>query len=122
MYVDTLVTVMREWLNVTQLFSLLCAVDFVDSLNRFTRFSRFNPIAQLRYGEVLNVSNIVSSIEFDKDDENFACAGVLKKIRVYDFQRVVSEPQELVYPLREISTRSKIRYLSVKAIHLFFVL
>jgi E3 ubiquitin-protein ligase RFWD2 len=48
----------------------------MDSLTKFTRYTKMRSLATLRYGDMFNVSNIVSSIEFDKDDELFACAGV----------------------------------------------
>ncbi|KFM61589.1 E3 ubiquitin-protein ligase RFWD2, partial [Stegodyphus mimosarum] len=51
--------------------------DFDESLSKFTRFSYVRPLATLNYAnDHFNSSNIVSSIEFDKDNEYFAIAGV----------------------------------------------
>ncbi|KAG8364556.1 hypothetical protein BUALT_Bualt18G0009400 [Buddleja alternifolia] len=49
--------------------------DFQSALSTFTRYSRLRVIAELRHGDLFNSANIVSSIEFDRDDELFATAG-----------------------------------------------
>jgi E3 ubiquitin-protein ligase RFWD2 len=56
---------------------------FQANVSRFTKYSKFNVFAQLNYGSLGNSSSIVSSIEFDKHDENFATAGVTKEIKIY---------------------------------------
>jgi E3 ubiquitin-protein ligase RFWD2 len=43
----------------------------------------------LRYGEVFNSLNIVSSVEFDKDEEYFASAGVSKQIKIFEYASVM---------------------------------
>ncbi|ORY53161.1 WD40 repeat-like protein, partial [Rhizoclosmatium globosum] len=40
-------------------------------------------------------SSIVSAIEFDKDDEFFATAGVTKKVKIYEFESVVKDWEEV---------------------------
>ena len=56
---------------------------FVDTLVNSTRFSAFRDLATLFYGDGnIGASSVVSSIEFDKDGELFAVAGVTKKIKV----------------------------------------
>ena len=64
--------------------------QFCDSLQKFTRFNSFRELATLTYGDQTNNCCIVSSIEFDRDGEFFAVAGVTKKIKVYNdvYQRV----------------------------------
>ncbi|KAK9284789.1 hypothetical protein L1049_023966 [Liquidambar formosana] len=57
-------------------------------------------------------ANIVSSIEFDRDDELFATAGVSRRIKVFDFSSVVNEPADVHCPVVEMSTRSKLSCLS----------
>jgi len=85
----------------------------------------------LKYGDIFNTSSIVSSIEFDRDDEYFATAGVTKKIKIFDYgniERLIvnatfgyssirdgqvggRKPAELIthYPIKEMACRSKIR-------------
>ena len=74
--------------------------DRMDSLDRFStllsktcKFSNFRTLAKLNYGEshFSNPPSILSSIEFDKDDEFFATAGVSKKIKIYEYANVISE-------------------------------
>ncbi|KAJ3279932.1 RING finger and WD repeat domain-containing protein 2 [Borealophlyctis nickersoniae] len=64
---------------------------FSASMTRFSSFSRFRTLATLHYADNFfnTSSSIVSSIEFDRDDEFFATAGVMKKIKIFDFGNVV---------------------------------
>ncbi|KAA8526553.1 hypothetical protein F0562_008244 [Nyssa sinensis] len=80
--------------------------DFQSVLTTFTRYSRLRVIAELRHGDLLHPANIVSSIEFDRDDELFATAGVSRRIKV------VNEPADVHYPVVEMPTRSKLSCLS----------
>ncbi|XP_071691857.1 E3 ubiquitin-protein ligase COP1-like [Rutidosis leptorrhynchoides] len=86
--------------------------DFQSVLSTFTQYSRLRVIAELRHGELFHSANIVSSIEFDCDDEMFATAGVSRRIKVFDFSTVVNEPPEAHCPVVEIPTRSKLSCLS----------
>uniref|UniRef100_A0A5B7BC13 Uncharacterized protein n=1 Tax=Davidia involucrata TaxID=16924 RepID=A0A5B7BC13_DAVIN len=62
--------------------------DFQSVLTTFTQYSRLRVIAELRHGDLLHSANIVSSIEFDRDDELFATAGVSRRIKVFDFSSI----------------------------------
>ncbi|EXB72970.1 E3 ubiquitin-protein ligase COP1 [Morus notabilis] len=86
--------------------------SFQSVLSTFTRYSRLRVIAELRHGDLFHSANIVSSIEFDCDDELFATAGVSRRIKVFDFSSVVNEPADLHCPVVEMSTRSKLSCLS----------
>ena len=56
---------------------------FLETLINSTKFSSFRDLATLFYGDGnIGASSVVSSIEFDKDGELFAVAGVTKKIKV----------------------------------------
>ncbi|KAL5729877.1 RING-type E3 ubiquitin transferase [Ranunculus cassubicifolius] len=86
--------------------------DFQSVLTTFTRYSRLRVIAELRHGDHFHFANTVSSIEFDRDDELFATAGVSRRIKVFDFSSVVNEPADSHCPIVEMSTRSKLSCLS----------
>ncbi|KAG0560988.1 hypothetical protein KC19_9G028300 [Ceratodon purpureus] len=86
--------------------------DFQSVLTAFTRYSRLRVIAELRHGDLFHSSNIVSSIEFDRDDELFATAGVSRRIKVFQFATVVNELADVHCPVVEMSTRSKLSCLS----------
>ncbi|KAL8506811.1 hypothetical protein ACS0TY_017630 [Phlomoides rotata] len=86
--------------------------DFQSVLSTFTRYSRLRVIAELRHGDLFHTANIVSSIEFDRDDELFATAGVSRRIKVFDYSSVVNEPTDAHYPVVEMATRSKLSCLS----------
>lgn len=56
---------------------------FREDLVAFTRYRTLRPLATLSYcSDAINYSTIVSTIEFDKDEEFFAIAGVTKRIKV----------------------------------------
>ncbi|KAK9702494.1 hypothetical protein K7432_011203 [Basidiobolus ranarum] len=103
--------------------------QFTSTLSKFTRYSSFRELATLRYGDIFNTSSIVSSIEFDRDDEYFATAGVTKKIKIFEFGNLASgvagrttdtidwgrddgANTVMHYPIREMVCRSKISCLS----------
>ncbi|XP_073138412.1 E3 ubiquitin-protein ligase COP1-like [Henckelia pumila] len=86
--------------------------DFQSVLSTFTRYSRLRVIAELRHGDLFHSANIVSSIEFDRDDQLFATAGVSRRIKIFEFSSVVNEPADVQCPVAEMSTRSKLSCLS----------
>ncbi|KAL4562992.1 hypothetical protein LXL04_027023 [Taraxacum kok-saghyz] len=86
--------------------------DFQSVLSSFTRYSRLRVVAELRHGDLFHSTNIVSSIEFDRDDELFATAGVSRRIKVFDFASVVNEQEDVQCPIVEMPTRSKLSCLS----------
>ncbi|GAB2298935.1 coatomer subunit alpha [Dionaea muscipula] len=86
--------------------------DFQSVLTAFTRYSRMRVVAELRDGDLFHSANIISSIEFDRDDELFATAGVSKQIKVFDFNSVVNDPTNIHCPVVEMTTRSKLLCLS----------
>ncbi|KAK6919299.1 WD40 repeat [Dillenia turbinata] len=86
--------------------------DFQSVLTAYTQYSRLRVIAELRHGDLFHSANIVSSIEFDRDNELFATAGVSRRIKVFDFSLVLNDPPEVHSPVVEMSTRSKLSCLS----------
>ncbi|CAB4279152.1 unnamed protein product [Prunus armeniaca] len=86
--------------------------DFQSVLTTLTRYRRMRVIAELRHGDLFHPANIVSSIEFDRDYELFATAGVSRCIKVFDFSSVVNDPADVHCPVVEMPTRSKLSCLS----------
>lgn len=87
--------------------------EFKDNLLKFSRYSGFRPLASLKYSfDVTNSSNIVSTIEFNKDMEYFAIGGVTKRIKVYDYNNVVNDYVDVHYPNVEMISSSKISCIS----------
>ncbi|KAL7102443.1 hypothetical protein ACP275_08G121100 [Erythranthe tilingii] len=102
----------KDKTNITREGYSLALEDFQSVLSTFTRYSRLRVIAELKHGDLFNSANIVSSIEFDRDDELFATAGVSRCIKVFDFSSVVNEPTDVHCPVVEMATRSKLSCLS----------
>lgn len=66
---------------------------FAEKFTKFNQYSRLKTLANLHYADSFlhNSASIVSSIEFDKDDEFFATAGVIKKIKIFEFANIVHD-------------------------------
>ena len=56
-----------------------------------------------------------NSIEFDRDSEFFAIAGVTKKIKIYEYSIVRDAVVDLHYPITEMICESKIRYVGCRS-------
>ncbi|KAN0021792.1 hypothetical protein ACTFIU_003937 [Dictyostelium citrinum] len=86
-------------------------LSFSRNLLKFTKYNEFKVLATLKYGDLFNTSSIVSSIEFDRDEEYFATAGVTKKIKIFEFSQI-RDNVEVHSPIKEMTCRSKISCLS----------
>ena len=92
--------------------------EFSRCLAKFTRYSKLHPLATLSYTtDIFNNASIVSSIEFDKDNELFAIAGVTKRIKVYDYNVVLKDIVDIHYPSIEMVCGSKISCISWNSFH-----
>uniref|UniRef100_A0A240PKY3 RING-type domain-containing protein n=1 Tax=Anopheles epiroticus TaxID=199890 RepID=A0A240PKY3_9DIPT len=83
---------------------------FRESLIKFSKYSALRPLATLNYSNDSNyASTIVSSIEFDKDNEYFAIAGVTKRIKIFDYYTAIRDAAvDINYPINEMTCNSKI--------------
>lgn len=87
--------------------------EFRENLVKFSKFNSLRPIATLNYSTgIFNNSTIVSSIEFDKDDEFFAIAGVTKRIKVFEYDCILRDSVDIHYPCVEMISSSKISCVS----------
>lgn len=92
--------------------------NFSENLFKFTRYSTLRPLATLNYSnDHFNSSSIVSSIEFDKDNEYFGIAGVIKKIKIFEYATVIQDSIDLHYPVNEMVCSSKISCISWSSYH-----
>ncbi|XP_044005303.1 E3 ubiquitin-protein ligase COP1-like [Aphidius gifuensis] len=91
---------------------------FRENLVKFSRYNSLRPLATLNYSsDIFNNSTIVSSIEFDKDNEFFAIAGVTKRIKVFDYGSVIRDSVDIHYPCIEMISSSKISCVSWNSYH-----
>ncbi|KAG7252532.1 hypothetical protein CRUP_024420, partial [Coryphaenoides rupestris] len=92
--------------------------DFMECLSKFTRYNSVRPLATLSYAsDLYNGSSIVSSIEFDRDCDYFAIAGVTKKIKVFEYGLVIQDAVDIHYPVNEMTCNSKISCISWSSYH-----
>lgn len=83
--------------------------NFGRTLSHITQYHGLKPLATLSYSaDMLSNSNIVSSIEFDKDNEFFAIAGVTKKIKLFEYLNVIGSAVDIHCPSAELSCNAKI--------------
>lgn len=86
---------------------------FKENLVKSSRYSGFKCLATLNFSsDLFNNFTIVSSIEFDKDNEFFAISGVTKRIKVFDYNAVVQDVVDVHYPCVEMTSLSKISCVS----------
>lgn len=91
---------------------------FRENLVKFSRYNSLRSLATLNYSsDIFNNSTIVSSIEFDKDNEFFAIAGVTKRIKVFDYGAVIRDTVDIHYPCIEMVSSSKISCVSWNSFH-----
>ncbi|KAL2944309.1 Protein SPA1-RELATED 3 [Bienertia sinuspersici] len=81
---------------------------FLDSLCKYLSFTKLDAKADLKQGDLLNSSNLVCSVSFDRDGEFFATAGVNKKIKVFECDTLLSGDRDIHYPVVEMACRSKL--------------
>uniref|UniRef100_A0AAY4AAL3 RING-type domain-containing protein n=1 Tax=Denticeps clupeoides TaxID=299321 RepID=A0AAY4AAL3_9TELE len=92
--------------------------EFMECLSKFTRYNSVRPLATLSYAsDLYNGSSIVSSIEFDRDCDYFAIAGVTKKIKVFEYGTVIQDAVDIHYPVNEMTCNSKISCISWSSYH-----
>lgn len=92
--------------------------EFGSCLSSLTRYNSVRPLATLAYTtDMFNNSSIVSSIEFDKNQEFFAIAGVTKRIKIYDYNVVLKDMVDIHYPTTEMVCSSKISCISWSSFH-----
>lgn len=72
----------------------------------------YPPKAQYKY--ITDKHFSFFSIEFDRDCDYFAIAGVTKKIKVFEYGTVIQDAVDIHYPVNEMTCNSKIRYLNHK--------
>ncbi|KAJ0264132.1 Protein SPA1-RELATED 3 [Hirschfeldia incana] len=81
---------------------------FLEGLCRYLSFSKLRVKADLKQGDLLNSSNLVCSLAFDRDGEFFATAGVNKKIKIFECNSIVNNHRDIHYPVVELASRSKL--------------
>ncbi|GAV72302.1 Pkinase domain-containing protein/WD40 domain-containing protein [Cephalotus follicularis] len=86
-----------EWIN-----------PFLEGLCKYLSFSKLKVKADLKQGDLLNASNLVCSLSFDRDGEFFATAGVNKKIKVFEYNTIINVNRDIHYPAVEMASRSKL--------------
>ncbi|CAN4104187.1 unnamed protein product [Withania somnifera] len=82
--------------------------SFLEGLCKYLSYSKLEVKADLKQGDLLNSSNLVCALGFDRDGEFFATAGVNKKIKVFEYNSIVNEDRDIHYPVVEMASRSKL--------------
>ena len=72
---------------------------FSRCLSRFTRYNSIAPLAALSYtSDLFGSASIVSSLEFDADQQHLAVAGVTRRIKIYDYSVILRDAVDVHYP------------------------
>ncbi|GAB2230782.1 hypothetical protein Droror1_Dr00015074 [Drosera rotundifolia] len=81
---------------------------FLEGLFKYLSFTKLRVKAEVKQGDILNSSNLVCSVSFDRDGDFFAAAGVNKKIKVFECDGILNEDRDIHYPVVELNCRSKL--------------
>ncbi|KAF5184593.1 Spa1-related [Thalictrum thalictroides] len=81
---------------------------FLEGLCKYLSFSKLKVKADLKQEDLLNSSNLVCSLSFDRDKEFFATAGVNRKIKIFECDMILGENRDIHYPVVEMASRSKL--------------
>ncbi|KAK4255812.1 hypothetical protein QN277_008758 [Acacia crassicarpa] len=81
---------------------------FLEGLCKYLCFSKLKVKADLKQGDLLQSSNLVCALSFNREEAFLATAGVSKKIQVFDYESIINEDREISYPVVEIASRSKL--------------
>ncbi|GAB4849510.1 Protein SPA1-RELATED 3 [Ancistrocladus abbreviatus] len=81
---------------------------FLEGLCKYLAFTKLKVKADLKQGDLLNSSNLVCSVSFDRDGDFFAAAGVNKKIKVFECDAILNGDRDIHYPVVEMASRSKL--------------
>ncbi|KAJ0971443.1 hypothetical protein J5N97_019402 [Dioscorea zingiberensis] len=81
--------------------------SFLKDLCNYLSFSKLKVRAEVKQGDLLNSSNLICSLGFDRDKEFFATAGVNKKIKIFECNSILNKEHDLHYPVAEMVGRSK---------------
>jgi E3 ubiquitin-protein ligase RFWD2 len=91
-----------------------------DDIAKATQFSHFRCRATLMHttrfpeapgADVFKASNIVSAIEFDRESEFVATAGVTKRIKIFEFSNILRNLADVHYPVKEIQAEAKLSWV-----------
>lgn len=80
---------------------------FFDGICKFVRYNKFEVCGTLKNGDIANSNNVICSLCFDREEEYIAAAGVSKKIKIFEFQSLLNEYDDVQYPILEMSNNSK---------------
>jgi len=81
---------------------------FLEGLCRYLSFSKLKVQGDLKQGDLLNSSNLICSLAFDRDKDFFATAGVNRKIKIFECDMLFDNAQDIHYPVVEMASRSKL--------------
>ncbi|KAG8637134.1 protein SPA1-RELATED 3 isoform X2 [Manihot esculenta] len=81
---------------------------FLEGLCKYLSFNKLKVKADLKQGDLLNSSNLVCALSFDRDGKFFATAGVNKKIKIFECDTIINENRDIHYPVVEVASRSKL--------------
>eukprot|EP00241_Pyramimonas_parkeae_P017664 CAMPEP_0114298166 /NCGR_PEP_ID=MMETSP0059-20121206/12271_1 /TAXON_ID=36894 /ORGANISM="Pyramimonas parkeae, Strain CCMP726" /LENGTH=924 /DNA_ID=CAMNT_0001420505 /DNA_START=503 /DNA_END=3277 /DNA_ORIENTATION=+ len=81
---------------------------FGKTLSSFARYSKFQVLATFQNSALPLGVDMVCSSGFDRDDEFFATVGVCKRVKVFEYAKVLMPEVEVHCPVLEMSSRAKL--------------
>lgn len=97
-----------------------CLLRLTEDITKITQFGQLRCRATLMHAtrfpeapgaDVFRASNIVSSIEFDRESEYLATAGVTKRIKIFEFSNIMRNLADVHFPVKEIYAPAKLSWV-----------
>ncbi|MQL92461.1 hypothetical protein Taro_025088 [Colocasia esculenta] len=81
---------------------------FFDGFCKYAKYSKFEVRGTIRNSDILNSANVICSLSFDRDEDYLAAAGISKKIKIFEFDALLSENVDVHYPVVEMQSKSRL--------------
>ncbi|XVF33205.1 hypothetical protein REPUB_Repub17cG0148400 [Reevesia pubescens] len=82
--------------------------NFFEGLCKFACYSKFEVCGTIRNGDLLNSTNVICTLSFDRDEDYIATAGISKRIKIFKFDAFMNDSIDIHYPVVEMSNKSKL--------------
>ncbi|GFS34645.1 SPA1-related 3 [Actinidia rufa] len=82
--------------------------SFLEGLCKYLSFSKLNVKADLKQGDLLNSSNLVCSLSFDRDGNFLLLLVSIRRSKIFEYDTILNEDRDIHYPVVELASRSKL--------------
>ncbi|XWS35868.1 hypothetical protein CRYUN_Cryun20dG0033700 [Craigia yunnanensis] len=82
--------------------------SFFEGLCKLACYSKFEVCGTIRNADLLNSANVICTLSFDSNEDYIATAGILKRIKIFEFAAFMNDSIDIHYPVVEMLNKSKL--------------